>query len=253
MTGAFQTSREIFENAIWLNIVEFRLFFLIYGKAAFKDGVKVGNIELKRGQWIRSIRNLQYDLEYKENRSMKKYSLSTIFRAINGLISDERIKVFKCELGTLFEVMNYAKYQGLSNYKHNIENAERTDSERNENATRTQSEQPRNNNNNALSISNKDNKKICTELDEFFEKIWSLYPKKLGKADIKSAKKKELFKIGYDEMARVIERYKTATANDDPKYIKHGSTFFNGGYIDFLDANYVPEQPKSLYRNLMEN
>jgi esterase/lipase len=150
LAGAFQTTRDIFENPIWQNIVEFRLFFLIYGKAAFVDGVKIGDIELKRGQWIRSIRNLQSDLEYKENRSIKKYSLSTIQRTIINLVKKERIKTYECELGTLFEVVNYSKYQGLENYKNNIENAERTEREQQQNTDRTETEQQQNNNNNTL-------------------------------------------------------------------------------------------------------
>lgn len=147
MQGAFQTTRDIFDNTIWRNIVEFRLFFLIYGKAAFVDGVKIGNKELKRGQWIRSYRNLQDDLEYVENRSVKKYSLSTIHKAVDNLIKKDRIKIEECELGTLFEVLNYAKYQGLENYKNCIENEERTESERRANGTRTEREQNANNNN----------------------------------------------------------------------------------------------------------
>ena len=133
MAGAFQTSRDIFDNPIWQNIVEFRLFFLIYGSAAFKDGVKAGNIVLKRGQWVRSYRNLQSDLEYIENRSIKKYSLSTINRAVENLVKQNRIIVKQCELGTLFEVVNYSKYQDLQNYRNNIENAERTETERRQN------------------------------------------------------------------------------------------------------------------------
>ena len=93
MAGAFQTSREIFENPIWQNIVEFRLFFLLYGKAIFnEEGYQQGKIKIEKGQWLRSYRNLQNDLEYIENRSIKKYSLSRIKRAIDNLIKEERIK-----------------------------------------------------------------------------------------------------------------------------------------------------------------
>ena len=124
MGGAFQTSRDIFENPIWQNIVEFRLFFLIYGKATFIDGVRVGEITLKRGQWLRSIRNLQLDLEYKENNTKKRYSTATIARAIKRLEKDGRLVLIpwvpsfesSAQLGTVFEVVNYAKYQGFTNY-----------------------------------------------------------------------------------------------------------------------------------------
>ena len=146
MAGAFQTSRDIFENPIWQNVVEFRLFFLIYGNACFKDDVRIGNINLKRGQWIRSYRNLQTDLEYLENRSIKKYSLSTIKRAIDSLVKQERMKILECELGTLFEVLNYNKYQGLDNYKNDIENAERTESEHQRYTDRTPTKHRQNNN-----------------------------------------------------------------------------------------------------------
>lgn len=161
MAGAFQTSRDIFNNPIWRNIVEFRLFFLVYGNAAYKDGVKIGDIELMRGQWIRSFRNLQDDLEYIENRSVKRYSLSTISRAVDNLVKQNRITVKQCELGTLFEVVNYSKYQDLQNYKTNFENAERTEKEQQENGERTEMERRRNNNNkynniNLLSLYNKE-------------------------------------------------------------------------------------------------
>jgi hypothetical protein len=54
LSGAFLTSREIFENPIWQNIVEFRLFFLIYGKAIFsEEGYKQGNVFIGKGQWLR--------------------------------------------------------------------------------------------------------------------------------------------------------------------------------------------------------
>ena len=158
MAGAFQTSREIFENPIWHNIVEFRLFFLIYGQAIFKEeGYTKGGVKLEKGQWIRSYRNLQSDLEYVENRSVKKYSLSTIHRSVEHLVKDERIKIEECELGSLFTVLNYARYQGLDNYKRDNENAERTESERRENGNETESERQRNNKKNVNKV-NKVNK-----------------------------------------------------------------------------------------------
>lgn len=154
MAGAFQTTRDIFDNPIWRNIVEFRLFFLIYGNAAFKDGVKAGDIVLRRGQWVRSYRNLRDDLEYIENRSIKKYSLSTINRAVENLVKQNRIIVKQCELGTLFEVVNYSKYQDLQNYRNNIENGERTERERRQN---------NNNKDNNLLLSSINNKNLLPE------------------------------------------------------------------------------------------
>lgn len=239
-SGAFQTSRCIFENPIWQNIVEFRLFFLIYGNATFIDGFKVGNVVLKRGQWIRSYRNLQADLEYIENRSVKKYSLSTIHRAVDNLLKQERIKVLPCELGTLFEVVNYAKYQGLDNYKSNIENAERTEKEQQENGNETAREQRQNNNKNVKNGKNVKNKDICA-----FEKFWTVYPKKRSKGQAEKA----WDKIKPDEQLqnRITQSLEQAKTSDDwtkdgGKYIPYPATWLNAkGWED----EYNPQQQKS--------
>lgn len=79
------------------------------------------------------------------------------------------------------------------------------------------------------------------DLETFFETLWTLYPKKLGKGSVSETKKRALYKIGLEEITRSIERYKqeiTAKGTDE-QYIKNGSTFFNSGYVDYLDKNYI--------------
>lgn len=80
--------------------------------------------------------------------------------------------------------------------------------------------------------------------DEFFESIWKLYPKHKGKGKVSKAQKEKLFKIGHDEIPRAIERYKKEMTGKDPQYIMYGSTFFNSGYVDYLDKNYGADQEK---------
>lgn len=78
-------------------------------------------------------------------------------------------------------------------------------------------------------------------IDDFFNQIWALYPLKKGKSKVSNSSKKELYRISYEELARAIERYKKyVSANSWMKY-QHGSTFFNSGYIDYLDENYTEE------------
>ncbi len=82
------------------------------------------------------------------------------------------------------------------------------------------------------------------EVDDYFEELWTLYPCKKGKANISNSKKKELYMFG-DEMKRAITRYiqyvqKKRKSGFALEY-KNGSTFFNTGYVDYLDANYKPE------------
>lgn len=150
--GAFQTSREIFEHPIWQDIVKFRIFFYIVGNAVYADeGLTISGVHVKRGQFLRSYRNLSKDLEYIENRSIKKYSLSVISKKIEQLVKEERLKIEDTELGTLFTVVNYAQYQGFERYRKGSENGERTEKEQCENGERTERERSENN-------TNKDNK-----------------------------------------------------------------------------------------------
>lgn len=74
-----------------------------------------------------------------------------------------------------------------------------------------------------------------------FENLWKLYPNKKGKAQVSLAAKQRLLKVGHDEMVRAIDRYKVELEKDsDWRKPQNGSTFFNSGYVDYLDDNYVP-------------
>src|SRR5699024_1391246 len=150
--GAFIVSREIFNNPIWQDVQSFRIFFYILGQAVFSDeGVRKGNVHIKKGQYLRSFRNLQSDLEYIENRRIKQYSISTISRKVNSLVSQGRLKIEDTELGTLFTVVNYESYQLLSNYKGTELG---TALEQSRNGVGTEQEQNRNNNKNVKNEKN---------------------------------------------------------------------------------------------------
>ncbi len=79
--------------------------------------------------------------------------------------------------------------------------------------------------------------KHLSDLDVFFEKAWKLYPRKEGKGSVSKTQKKKLYDLG-DEFIRCIERYIQKRNGKDPKYTQMGSTFFNSGYVDYLDINY---------------
>lgn len=154
--GAFQTSREIFENPIWTDVVKFRIFFYIYGNAVFaKEGTNVAGIHLNRGQYLRSYRNLQNDLAYMEKRAFKYYSLNTIKSKIEQLVKENRIEIETTDYGTLFTVLNYEEYQGFERYTKPI-------SEQQQNSNRTASEQQQNNNKNVNNDKNDKNVKDST-------------------------------------------------------------------------------------------
>ncbi len=83
---------------------------------------------------------------------------------------------------------------------------------------------------------------LNNDLEKYFDEIWKSYPLKKGKGRISTTKKKELYKLG-DEIKRCVSRYIAHVENERNKGFKElryqdGSTFFNRGYIDFLDENF---------------
>jgi predicted phage replisome organizer len=85
------------------------------------------------------------------------------------------------------------------------------------------------------------------EINKFFEDLWELYPKKKGKDKVSKKSKKEIYKIGFEEMKKAIERYKAEREFKDDQYTMYGSTFFNSGYKDYLVDNSVSEKKGWLY------
>lgn len=149
MAGVFQVDREIFDNSIWQNPAEFRLFFYILGNAVWnEEGVKYGDVLVKRGQYLRSYRNLRIDLMYMDNNTVKYYGIATIKRNVDKLVIDGRLKKEETELGTLFTVVNYNKYQGFERFDNDSLEQQR-------NTCGTPAEHLRNN----KKKDNKDNKK----------------------------------------------------------------------------------------------
>lgn len=145
MQGWFKIHRELFESDLWHDVSTLRLFLFLLAQASHKDGIKTKGIELQRGQYVRSYRKLADDLSYKEGRGYKKYSLSTIKSCVNKLIDAERVNVKETEAGTLFTILNYAKYQDFEDVEKespNTQNEEvRTNAELTPNEVRTNSEQ----------------------------------------------------------------------------------------------------------------
>ncbi|HBI6962457.1 hypothetical protein [Clostridium perfringens] len=87
-------------------------------------------------------------------------------------------------------------------------------------------------------ISKKQSNNIYSSND--IEEIWSLYPLKKGKASAIKKIPKLLKQYGKEQIVRCIKRYieEIKKENKSKEFILHGSTFFNGRYIDYLDSNY---------------
>lgn len=79
---------------------------------------------------------------------------------------------------------------------------------------------------------------------EMFERLWSRYPRKKGKGSVSKSQKLKLYKLGEEELSRALDRFNAAMAGRDTQYIPYGSTWFNTGYVDYLDENYQAD-PRS--------
>ena len=81
------------------------------------------------------------------------------------------------------------------------------------------------------------------QIDSFFDSIWNLYPVKKGKGQVSNTKRKVLYNIGFDEIERAVERYLNELKKDaDWRKPQNGSTFFNSGYVDYLDKNFIADR-----------
>lgn len=70
-----------------------------------------------------------------------------------------------------------------------------------------------------------------------YEELWKLYPNKKGKAQSIKKIPKLIKEYGFEKIKECIERYihEVTINKTEKKFMKHGSTFFNGGYMDYLE------------------
>lgn len=160
-----------------------------------------------------------------------------------GVVKKVQIKTEGCRFGRNVYKLTHEVYFSEKPY------TEKSDTE--SSTTKIPTAESKDTNNKSInnkSINNKNNKQCASDaapkaskavIDEFFEKIWKLYPHKKGKGQISASKKKALFEIGYDELSRAIKRYTNDLSKDEWRKPQNGSTFFNSGYVDYLDANYT--------------
>lgn len=205
-------------------------------KANWKEGRFEGK-SVPRGSFITSIKKLSLELDLTEDE---------VRTALSHLLKTGEVTKQTTNKYTVISVSNYELYQEVPKQ---IPNNSQTDTEQIPNKSQPipnlfptieeiEEEKER----------EKDNKGNMCKADALalFEKLWKLYPVKKGKGQVSLAAKQRLLKVGYDEMARAIDRYNAELEKDsDWRKPQNGSTFFNSGYVDYLDANYVPSKGHS--------
>ena len=86
---------------------------------------------------------------------------------------------------------------------------------------------------------------VSKKIEEHFRELWLLYPLKRGKNHVSAAAKRRLAEVSEAEMARAIDRYEREYENAPPdRQMLYGSTWFNGRWEDYSDANYTPAPAK---------
>ena len=168
----------------------------------------------------------------------KKYRILTSSgiqkRYLNAVSRRERVELKK-------EYLLISVGKNLQNVVINSVNDSRNSKNEYEN---TQSKEEKSREENYISCT--PTERDADSLEEFFESIWKLYPIKKGKGQVSKTKKQKLQRIGYDQIKRCVERFVKDMESEhrDKKYWMHGSTFFNSGYVDYLDKNYDSEIPE---------
>ena len=84
------------------------------------------------------------------------------------------------------------------------------------------------------------------EIESCFLALWDLYPTKVDKSSVSKKAKAGLHKVGFDVVSVAIENYKAEMQRENRymKYVKNGSTFFNGAWKDYLESSELSEEPK---------
>ncbi|MFD2680133.1 hypothetical protein [Bacillus seohaeanensis] len=105
MNGWVKMEKELVKSEIWHDFIGLRLYLWLVLNATHQNNVKVRELTLKKGQYIRSLSHLTDDLSYVVGRGLKKVPATTIKRAITFLESLGYIETKKTKYGFLFTVL----------------------------------------------------------------------------------------------------------------------------------------------------
>lgn len=209
----------------------FRLFYHCLLHTNLEDKRYCGK-EIKAGQFVSSITRISAETGLTE---------SQVRTALKKLKDTGYISTKSTNKYTIYTVNEYQKYIDCGQV------AETTTEEKTVVENGTKMEQPeedvKENCEKSKENCEKPNKKA---INECFEKLWKKYPNKRGKGQVSDAKKKVLYQIGEEHIQRALKRYLDGLEKDASwRKPQNGSTFFNSGYVDYLDENYEkPPEPK---------
>lgn len=207
----------------------FRLFYHCLLHTNLEDKRYCGK-EIKAGQFVSSITRISAETGLTE---------SQVRTALKKLKDTGYISTKSTNKYTIYTINEYQKYIDCGQV------AETTTEENTvvENGTKMEQtdENAKKNCEKSKENCEKSNKKA---INECFERLWKQYPNKRGKGQVSDTKKKTLYEIGEEKIERALKRYLDDLSKDSSwRKPQNGSTFFNSGYVDYLDENYekLPE------------
>ena len=205
---------------------ELIVYAIIYGFSQNKQGEFTGSAQYL-ADWVGCTRR-------------------TIMSILNKLVEDGIISKTETVLNNNEKRVSYQAERGCEKISQGVKNFHRGCEKISHNININ------NNTNNITRDTN--NVHSCSESpeetpEEFFERAWQYYPNKRGKGQVSAKSKERLMSHGWDNVKRAIDRYLEDLKKDEWRKAQNGSTFFNSGYIDYLDENYTPPMnPKLDYR-----
>ncbi len=206
----------------------FRLFYHCLLHTNLEDRRYCGK-EIKAGQFVSSITRISAETGLTE---------SQVRTALKKLKDTGYISTKSTNKYTIYTVNDYEKYIDCGQVVEataKVENGTKMEQPVERKMEQTEEK--------VKETCEKSNKKA---INECFEKLWKQYPNKRGKGQVSDAKKKVLYQIGEEHIQRALKRYLDGLEKDVSwRKPQNGSTFFNSGYVDYLDENYEkPQEPK---------
>ena len=220
--GTYITIQGWMRTELKLSGNELIVYAIIYGFSQNKQGEFTGSAQYL-ADWVGCTRR-------------------TVMTILNKLVEAKLISKTEIILNNNEKRVSYQAERGCEKTSHGVKNFHRGCEKISHNININNN----NNNNNNRDINNVHS---CSEsleetpeetAEEFFERAWQYYPNKRGKGQVSEKSKERLMSHGWDNVKRAIDRYLEDLKKDEWRQAQNGSTFFNSGYIDYLDENYTP-------------
>ena len=232
MSGFIKLDRKILDWEWFSDTCTRDVFIYCLLKANWKDISYKGKV-IPKGSFVTTLTQISTDLGFSKQQTRT---------ALSHLQSTHELTLDTSRQNTVITVQNWILYQGDNTQS----NTQLTQEERTEqHTTNTPLYKEEYKNLRTVDIecnvqsSETDPEPTVDEAESLFEELWKAYPQKRGKGSISKTTKTKLLKVGREQMLRAIDRY-VSECKEQGRYYKNGSTFFNSGYLDYLDDTYTP-------------